>query len=81
MLALFWIFEPAEPPPPHHFPNVHAVAAEIAEENPAQNVAALEQQAKACVRMCPTSHRLVSEKVQCQRSRLRGLCDLSASSG
>ena len=32
-----------------HFPNVHAVAAAIAEENPAQNVAALEQQAKACV--------------------------------
>ena len=32
-----------------HFPNVHTVAAAIAEENPAQNVAALEQQAKACV--------------------------------
>ena len=32
-----------------HFPNVHAVAAAIAEENLAQNVAALEQQAKACV--------------------------------
>ena len=32
-----------------HFPNVHAVAAAIAEKNPAQNVAALEQQAKACV--------------------------------
>ena len=31
------------------FPNVHPVAAAIAEENPAQNVAALEQQAKACV--------------------------------
>ena len=28
---------------------MHAVAAAIAEENPAQNVAALEQQAKACV--------------------------------
>ena len=38
--------EPIKPP---HFPNVHAVAAAIAEENPAQNVAALEQQAKACV--------------------------------
>ena len=32
-----------------HLPNVHAVAAAVAEENPAQNVAALEQQAKACV--------------------------------
>ena len=32
-----------------HFPNVHAVAAAIAEENPAQNVAALEQQAEAFV--------------------------------
>lgn len=31
-----------------HFPNVHAVAAAIAEENHGQNVAALEQ-AKACV--------------------------------
>lgn len=31
------------------FPNVRAVAAAIAEENPAQNVATLEQQAKACV--------------------------------
>lgn len=30
-------------------PNVRAVAAAIAEENPAQNLAALEQQAKACV--------------------------------
>ena len=32
-----------------HFPNVNAVSAAIAEENPAQNVSALEQQAKACV--------------------------------
>ena len=32
-----------------HFPKVHAVAAAIAEENPVQNVPALEQQAKACV--------------------------------
>ena len=32
-----------------HFPNMHAVAAAIAEENPAQSVAALEQQAKARV--------------------------------
>ena len=32
-----------------HFPNVQAVAAAIADENPAQDVAALEQQAKACV--------------------------------
>lgn len=32
-----------------HFLNVHAVAAAIAEENPVQNVAALEEQAKACV--------------------------------
>ena len=32
-----------------HFPNVHAVAAATAEENPAQNVAAYEQQAKVCV--------------------------------
>ena len=38
--------EPAKPP---HFPNVNAVAVAIAEENPAQNVSALEQQAKACV--------------------------------
>ena len=45
-----------------HFPNVHAVAAAIAKENPAQNVVALEQQTKACVQ--PAIDRLASEKVQ-----------------
>ena len=32
-----------------HFPNVRAIATAIAEEDPSQNVAALERRAKACV--------------------------------
>ena len=37
-----------------HFPNVRAIATAIAEEDPGQNVAALERRAKACVELAIT---------------------------
>ena len=36
------------------FPNVHAIATAIAEEDPGQNVTALERSAKACIQGCQT---------------------------
>ena len=47
-----------------YFPNAHAVAAAIAGESPVQNVAALEQQAKACVQPAIDCLKK-SSKVQC----------------
>ena len=37
-----------------HFPNVRAIATAIAEEDPGQNVTALERRAKACVELAIT---------------------------
>ena len=49
-----------------HFPNVHAIAAATDEENPAQNVAAHEQQTNVCVQ--PAIDLLLRKYVQLYNS-------------